>query len=131
MLLAKNKIRNLINQQAVLNQVKYLFYHLQPLSFENFFLKIYLFQLEDNHITALWWPLPHINMALPQVHMGPQFLKPLLPPSPPHPSGLSHGTDFEYPTSCIYLVLVIYLTYGNIHVSMLFSHIISPLPSPT
>ena len=36
-----------------------------------------------------------------------------------------------HPVSCIELGLVIYFTYGNIHVSMLFSQIIPPSPSPT
>ena len=49
-----------------------------------------------------------------------------LPPSPPHPSGLSQCTGFEGPVSHIELGLVIYFTYGNIHVSMLFSQIIPP-----
>ena len=46
-----------------------------------------------------------------------------LPPSlsPPHPSGLSQSTGFGCPASCIELALVICFTYGNIHVSMLFS----------
>ena len=35
------------------------------------------------------------------------------------------------PASCIKLGLVIYFTYGNIYVSMLFSQINSPSPSPT
>ena len=48
---------------------------------------------------------------------------PLPLPSPPHPSGLSQSTSFECPDSCIGLVLVIYFTYGNIHASVLFSHI--------
>ena len=56
---------------------------------------------------------------------------PLPPPSPPHPSGLSQGTRSECPVSCIKLALVIYFTYGNIHVSVLFSQIIPPSPSPT
>ena len=50
--------------------------------------------------------------------------------SPSHPSGLSQCTSFECPVSCIELGLVIYFTYGNIHVSMLFSQIIPNLPYP-
>ena len=54
-----------------------------------------------------------------------------LPPSfPPYPSGLSQSTSFGCPASCIKLALVICFTYGNIHVSMLFSHIIPPSPLP-
>ena len=56
---------------------------------------------------------------------------PFPPPSPSHPSGLSQSTGFECPVSRIELVLVIYFTYGNIHVSMLFSQTIPPSPSPT
>ena len=41
------------------------------------------------------------------------------------------STGFESPASCIELALVIYFTYGNIHVSVLFSQIIPPSPSPT
>ena len=56
---------------------------------------------------------------------------PVLPPSPSHPSGLSQCTGFECPVSCIELGLVIYFTYGNIHVSTLFSQIIPHSPYPT
>ena len=52
------------------------------------------------------------------------------PPSPLHPSGLSQSTDSECPASHIKLALAIYFTYGNIHVKMLFSQIITPTPSP-
>jgi len=38
---------------------------------------------------------------------------PLSPPSSPCPSGLSQGTYFGYPASCIELALVIYLIYGG------------------
>ena len=41
-----------------------------------------------------------------------------------NPSGLSQCTSCECPISCIKLELVIYFTYGNIYVSMLFSDII-------
>ena len=37
----------------------------------------------------------------------------------------------ECPVSCIEPGLAIYFTYGNIHVSVLFSQIIPPSPSPT
>ena len=43
------------------------------------------------------------------------------PPSPSRLAGFSPCTGFERPVSCIELRLVIYFTYGNIHVSMLFS----------
>ena len=60
-------------------------------------------------------------------HVSPILNFPL--PFPPHPSGLSQSTDFEDPASCIQLALVICFTYGSIHVSVLFSRIIPPLPS--
>ena len=44
---------------------------------------------------------------------------------------VAQSTGFECSASCIELPLVICFTYGNIHVSMLFSQIIPPLPSPT
>ena len=53
------------------------------------------------------------------------------PPSPSHPSGSSQCTSPEHLVSCIEPVLAIYFTYDNIHVSMLLSQIIPPLPSPT
>ena len=40
------------------------------------------------------------------------------PPSPSHPTGLYQSTSFGCPALCIELALVIYFTYGNIHVSM-------------
>ncbi|CAN0509169.1 unnamed protein product, partial [Rangifer tarandus platyrhynchus] len=67
----------------------------------------------------------------PWVYTCPPFLNPLPSPSPSHSSGLSHCSGFECPVSCIKLGLVVYFTYGNIHVSMLFSQIIPLLPSPT
>ena len=54
----------------------------------------------------------------------------LPPPSSSHLSGSSQFTGPEHPVSCIEPGLVIYFTY-DIRVSMLFSQIIPPSPSPT
>ena len=60
---------------------------------------------------------------------------PILNPPPtslPIPSlRLSQCTSFECPVTGIECGLVIYFTYGNLHVPMLFSQIIPPSPSPT
>ena len=70
-------------------------------------------------------------MSQPWEHICPPSWIPLTPASPSHLSGLSQITSSECPVSFIKLGLVIYFTYGNIHVSVLFSQIIPPSPSPT
>ena len=82
---------------------------------------IYLFYLEANYFTVLQWFLPYIDMNQPWVYVCSQS----------HSSGSSQCSGPEHPVSCIKPELVIYFTYGNIHVSMLFSQIIPPSPSPT
>ena len=63
-------------------------------------------------------------------------------PLHPHPEPLSTSLPtlllwdvpehwLSCPASCIKLALVIYFTYGDVHVSMMFSQIIPPLPSLT
>ena len=62
----------------------------------------------------------HWHESAMGVHVSPSWT-PLPPPSPSHPSGSSQCTSPECPVSCIEPGLAIYFTYGNIHVSTLFS----------
>ena len=75
---------------------------------------------------------PYINVNQPQIYTLPHP-EPHIPPSPSlfYHSRLSQSSGFGYPVSCIEFALVISFTYGNVHVSMLFSQIIPPSPSPT
>ena len=53
------------------------------------------------------------------------------PPSSLHPSGLSQCTSPKHPVSCIEPGLVTSFIHDIIHVSMPFSQMIPPSPSPT
>ena len=75
--------------------------------------------------------LPYINMNPPRVYTCSPSWTPLPPPSAYHPSGSFQCTSPKHPISCIEPGLVIRFTYDIIHVSMWFSQIIPPLPSPT
>ena len=74
--------------------------------------------------------LPYLDMNPPRMYMLSPFWTPLPPSSPSHPSGSSQCTSPEHPVSCIEPGLAIRFIYGIIHVSMLFSQIIPPSPSP-
>ena len=69
---------------------------------------------------AMDWDLKW-NLTLCPYHSDYFPFNTILFPSPPHISGLSQSTGFECPASCIEFALVIYFTYGNICVSVLFS----------
>ena len=97
-----------------------------------FFFKLtYLFSLETNYFTILWWFCHTLTWITHRCTGVPPSWIPIPPPSPFHPSGSSQSTSPEHPVSCIEPGLVIYFTYDNIHVSMPFSQIIPPSPSPT
>ena len=74
--------------------------------------------------------LPYINMNLPWVYTCSPSWTLLPPPSPYHPSGLSQCTSPKHLVSSIEPRLPIHFLY-IIHVSMPFSQIIPPSPSPT
>ena len=75
--------------------------------------------------------LPNIEMNPSQVYMCSPSLTFLPPPSPFHPSGSSQCTSPRHPVSCIKPELATRFIYDIIHVSMPFSQIFPPSPSPT
>ena len=71
------------------------------------------------------------EMNPPQVYMSSPSWTLLPPPSPYLPSGSSQCTSPKHPIPCIEPGLATRFIYGIIHVSMLFSQISPPSPSPT
>jgi len=68
------------------------------------------------------------NESATGIHVLP-ILNP--PPSPYHPSGSSQCTSPKHPVSCIEPGLATCSIYDIIHISVPFSQIIPPSPSPT
>ena len=75
--------------------------------------------------------LPYIEMNPPQAYMCSPSWTLLPPPSPYHPSGSSQYPVSKHPVSCIKSGLVTHFIYDIIHISMPFSQIIPPSPSPS
>ena len=70
-------------------------------------------------------------MNPPQVYMCSPSRTLLPPPSPYHLSGSSQCTSPKHPVSCIEPGLATHFIYDTVHISMPFSQIIPPSPSPT
>ena len=75
--------------------------------------------------------LPYIKMNPPQVYMCSPSWTLLPPPSPYHLSGSSQCTSPKHPVSCIEPGLATHFIHDIIHVSVPFSQISPPSPSPT
>ena len=101
------------------------YFHSPFLSF--FFLKFYFIFNLYNIVLVL----PNIEMNPPQVYMCSPSWTHLPPPSPYHPLGSSQCTSPKHPVSCIEPGLVTHFIHDIIHVSMPFSQISPPSPSPT
>ena len=86
--------------------------------------------MEANYFTICIGFAIHQHESTTGIHMFP-ILNPFPPPSPYHPSGSSQCTSPKHPVSCIEPRQAIHFIYDIIHVSMSFSQIIPPSPSPT
>jgi len=75
--------------------------------------------------------LPKIEMNPPQVYLCSPSWTLLRPPSPYPPSGSSQCTSPKHPVSCIKPGLATRFIHDIIHVSMPFSQISPPSPSPS
>jgi len=93
--------------------------------FFNFFLN-FIFKLYNIVLV-----LPNIKMNPPQVYMCSPSWTLFPPPSPYHPSGSSQCTSPKHPVSCVEPGLATRSIYDVIRISMPFSQIFQPSPSPT
>ena len=96
------------------------------IGFSNFSL-IFTFILLYNTVLVL----PYIDMNQPRVYMSSLSWTPLPPPTPYYLSGSFPCTSPKHPVSCIEHRLAIRFLHDSIHVSMPFSQIIPPSPSPS
>ena len=87
--------------------------------------------MEANYFTILYWFCDTSTWIRHRCSRVPHLEPPLPPPSLYHPSGSSQCTSPKHPVSCIKPSLAIHFIYDIIHVSMPFSQIITPSPSPT
>ena len=146
-LYTKNILKSFRSKMMYLLDIEFLFWHFffspfndqlisgflmrNPQSFKVFFKKYTFIYFNWRLLYNILLVLPYIIMNPPEVYTCSPSWTPLPPPSPYHPSGSSQCTSPKHPVSCIELGLVICFIYDIIHVSMPFSQIIPPSPSPT
>ena len=112
-------------QTVVLEKTLESFLESKEIKPVNLFLNIYIYFFFLITFFAIHW-----HESAMGIHVFP-ILNPPPTSLPLHPSGSSQCTSPEDPVSCSEPGLAIYFTYGSIHVSVLFSQIIPPSPSPT
>src|SRR5574337_684161 len=88
-----------------------------------FFLSFFIFIFLHNCISFSKYQ----NESATGIHVFPILIP---PPSPYHPSGSSQCTSPKHPLSCIEPELATHFIHDIIHVSMPFSQIFPPSPSP-
>ena len=86
--------------------------------------------MEANYFTILYW-FCHTSTLICHRYTRVSHPEPHSYLPPQTPSGSSQCTSPEHPVSCIKPRLMIHFTYDIIHVSMPFSQIIPPSPSPS
>ena len=94
-------------------------------TFKSFFFFFFFYTLQNCISFAKYQ-----NESATGMHVFP-ILNPVPPPSPYHPSGSSQCTSPKHPVSYIEPGLATRLIHDILHVSMPFSQIFPPSPSPT
>ena len=94
--------------------------------YELLFLFFYFILLYNTVLVLLY-----ISMNPPQVYTCSQSWTALPPPTPYHLSGSSPCTSPKHPVSCLEHRLAIHFLHDSIYVSVPFSQIIPPSPSPS
>ena len=112
---------SLISPQGRIRIYYYYYYLFLYFNFYFYFILLY------NTVLVL----PYIDMNPLWVYTSSQSWIPLPPPTSYHLSGSSPCTSPKHPVSCIEHRLAIRFLHDSIHVSVPFSQIIPPSPSPS